>query len=148
MFHLLQVGDEVQFLLYTKKVDRGGGGRSDRGPRARRAQVVRLVPRSTACLQDYLQQLRADHNVGEEASIPSVTLTCLLSGARPVWQLLLSADPQLGPEVRGLLHHVLAEGLVRMRSMTRRLAGQLLELPYFAANGRLARDIQDLVRER
>ena len=139
-----QVGDEVQLMLYTRlpREDDSPDGR--RGPRARRAHVVRFEARTAACLRQFLRQ----HMPAQSACLPSGTLSQLLSGAQPLWRLLLSAVPSLGPELRVLLARVLAEGQVRMRSTTRSLARDLLELPYFANTGQLARDIQDLVRER
>ena len=143
-------------MLYTNKprTDNGQWRRRERlldwqEQQARQIQVVRFVPRSVGFIESYLYQLRAE--LSGSGAMSSATLSQLLSSL-PLWRILLDvsgADAQLRADIRGLLCRVLSEGSVRMRSIARSLARELLELPYFAENrGRLARDIQDLVTER
>lgn len=163
---LLQVGDEVQFMVFThERADKRDKNNKPLGPRARRVQVLRYKPRACAELQEFLGRLTK----GVHGALPSATLTQLLA-ARPLWQLLLSAaevelespaagadadaspDEEeavvLGDMVLGLMTRVLSEAVTRMRGTARRLARDLLELPFFGKDGPLARHIQELVLQR
>lgn len=155
----LEVGDEVQFMFDTNSYPSSAGDetvsqREFQGPRARRVQVLRFMPRTSAYLARFLNQLTAESTQGSEGgggALPSATLTQLLAAARPLWRLLLEAaeldDDLLGEQVRSLVRRDLTEAVVRMRETARSLAKDLVELPYFSDTGPLAGHIQDLVTQ-